>query len=253
MIGIYKITNKNDGKVYIGQSTNIRRRLSEHKRKRVLTIDDYINIFGVENFEFEVVEECLLEELDAKEKYYISYYNSQENGYNHQGGGFNNSQGSGNGRALLSEQDVIMMRKAYAEHRSPKDVYELVKYTGITKNAFQAAWQGQSWSTIMPEVFTPENKNYYATQICKEKNSIFTEQEVIKYRTYYIDHPAKEVYQRIIQDKGEGFTTFGTVKKMLCGDGKKSNYYQEIPIYNKKHKRWELYGEPVSTIPGSGE
>lgn len=31
MIGIYKITNKIDGKVYIGQSDNLERRLSEHK------------------------------------------------------------------------------------------------------------------------------------------------------------------------------------------------------------------------------
>lgn len=35
MIGIYKITNKNNGKVYIGQSNNVERRIAEHKRKRI--------------------------------------------------------------------------------------------------------------------------------------------------------------------------------------------------------------------------
>lgn len=30
MIGIYKITNKSNGKVYIGQSDNCERRISEH-------------------------------------------------------------------------------------------------------------------------------------------------------------------------------------------------------------------------------
>ena len=33
MIGIYKITNKENGKCYVGQSNNIERRFSEHKTK----------------------------------------------------------------------------------------------------------------------------------------------------------------------------------------------------------------------------
>lgn len=32
MIGIYKITNKNTGQVYIGQSVDIERRIQEHKQ-----------------------------------------------------------------------------------------------------------------------------------------------------------------------------------------------------------------------------
>ena len=32
MIGIYKITNKINGKIYIGQSMNIERRLKEHMK-----------------------------------------------------------------------------------------------------------------------------------------------------------------------------------------------------------------------------
>ena len=33
MRGIYKITNKNNGKVYIGESLNIERRWEEHKKE----------------------------------------------------------------------------------------------------------------------------------------------------------------------------------------------------------------------------
>jgi hypothetical protein len=40
---------------------------------------------------------------------------------------------------------------------------------------------------------------------------------------------------------------------MLCGTGKKENYYSLIPIYNKKKNQWELNGEPVSTILESEE
>ena len=37
---------------------------------------------GVENFTFEILEECLPEELNDKEKYWIDFYNGVEYGYN---------------------------------------------------------------------------------------------------------------------------------------------------------------------------
>lgn len=253
MIGIYRITNKQNGKSYIGQATNIERRIAEHKQTRTQTIDNYINVLGVDNFDFEIIEECPLEELDEKEEYYIKAYNTQKDGYNIQNGGFNNSTGEGNGRSKLTEDIVYQMREAYTLHDSPKDFFEKIKYTGISKASFQAAWQGQSWSHIMPEVFTEENKKYYTKKYQQERNSLFTREEVIKYRKYYVDHTAKEVYTLIQEEKGKEYATLGTVKKMLCGDGKKDNFYQTIPIYSKKKKQWILNGEPVSTISESGE
>lgn len=162
--GIYKITNKETGQSYIGQSQNCERRIAEHKKKRNLTIDDYINFLGVDAFTYEIIEECSIEQLDEKEKEYIKKYNSIEEGYNHQEGGFNNSIGEGNGRAKLTESDVVEIRTAYNQHKSPKDVYK--KYENkISYSSFQSVWQGQSWSHIMPEVFTPENKKYYTSGI----------------------------------------------------------------------------------------
>ena len=61
MIGIYKITNNINGKVYIGQSNNIQRRFSEHQTKGEssrIPIDVAIQKYGKENFSFEVIEEC---------------------------------------------------------------------------------------------------------------------------------------------------------------------------------------------------
>ena len=112
MIGIYKITNKDNGKVYIGQSNDIQRRFLEHKRKRSVTIDDYINVLGVEHFDFEVLEECSLEELDKKEEGYIKLYNSAKDGYNILYGGISNSRGESNGRAILTKDEVIFIRQA---------------------------------------------------------------------------------------------------------------------------------------------
>ena len=85
MIGIYKITNKINGMVYVGQSVHIKRRFQEHIKKSSNSqkIDQAINEFGKEAFNFEIIEECQKTELDAKENYWIQYYNSiYPNGYN---------------------------------------------------------------------------------------------------------------------------------------------------------------------------
>ena len=86
--GIYKITNIINEKVYIGQSINILRRWNEHIRElnKNLHVNKYLqsswNKYGEENFKFEIVEECKIEELNEKEVYYINKYNSYRNGYN---------------------------------------------------------------------------------------------------------------------------------------------------------------------------
>lgn len=90
MIGIYKITNKINGKVYIGQSIDIERRWKEHiQRDRTNTSLIHLAIikYGKDNFDFDIIEECSQSELNEKEQYWIKYYNSFENGYNLTRGG----------------------------------------------------------------------------------------------------------------------------------------------------------------------
>lgn len=234
--GIYKITNKETGQVYIGQSQNCERRIVEHKKRKNLTIDDYINFFGVDAFIFEIVEECQPEELDDKEKEYIKKYDSINNGYNYQEGGFNNSIGEGNGRAKLTEEEVKEIRVAYSQHKSPKEVYEKYK-NKVSYNSFQGIWQGQSWSHIMPEVFTEENKKYYISGIVKDKASL-TLDEVLRYRKYYVDHTAKETYNLMCEEKGEQYLKESTFKKILIGDVRDNSIYREIPVYKKSTKEW---------------
>ena len=58
MIGIYKITNKLNNKIYIGQSNNIQRRFLEHQTKGSISripVDEAIQKYGKENFSFEVM------------------------------------------------------------------------------------------------------------------------------------------------------------------------------------------------------
>lgn len=85
MIGIYKITNKLNGKCYIGQSTNIKKRWENHRSMN--GNEDYplyraFRKYGVNNFKFEVLEECNKEELEHMEYFYILLFESDKNGYN---------------------------------------------------------------------------------------------------------------------------------------------------------------------------
>lgn len=84
MIGIYKITNKINGKCYIGQSIHIERRWSEHCfPSKTSQISLAIQEFGKNNFNFEIIEECKINQLDEREQYWIHFYNSLiPNGYN---------------------------------------------------------------------------------------------------------------------------------------------------------------------------
>lgn len=90
--GIYKIENKINGMVYIGRSSNIEERIHEHKKiyksnKRKKYLYDEMNKYGIDNFDFSVLEECPKEETYEKEMYYIQKYDSYKNGYNKTHGG----------------------------------------------------------------------------------------------------------------------------------------------------------------------
>ena len=86
--GIYKITNNVNGKFYIGSSQNISRRWYDHKRELRIQKhhNKYLqrawNKYGEENFSFEIVEECKVEELSDREQLYIEKYVNSDFCYN---------------------------------------------------------------------------------------------------------------------------------------------------------------------------
>lgn len=101
-IGIYKIENLINHKIYIGQSIEIERRWQKHLN----ATDDFLihkalRKYGKENFSFTILEECKTEELDIKENYWINYYNCIiPNGYNMINGGANGA-GLAKGKSVL--------------------------------------------------------------------------------------------------------------------------------------------------------
>ena len=72
IIGIYQITCTVNGKRYVGQSIDIKRRFNQHRRKPPDGMREDFELYGVDKFTFEVLEECAPEELTARENFYLS-------------------------------------------------------------------------------------------------------------------------------------------------------------------------------------
>lgn len=84
MVGIYKITNPK-GRVYVGQSKDIEVRWKTYKNlrcKKQRRLYYSLIKYGVNMHIFEVLEECTVESLNEREKYWQEYYNVVEEGLN---------------------------------------------------------------------------------------------------------------------------------------------------------------------------
>ena len=230
MIGIYKITKKSNGKSYIGQSNDIWRRIKEHQYKNDLAIDQAITKYGIDAFDYEVIEECDLKSLDEQEKYWIKFYNTYKGfGYNCSAGG-GNSQGENNGRTKLTNEDVAYIRECYDLHKRRKEVYELYK-DKVGFDAFASIWDGRTWKNIKQEVYTKENLEYYKYHTTDGDNSdkaAFTNEEVLQMRQRYVNETAKEIYKDY-QDR----CSYNTLQSILWG-----RTYKNVPLYKKKLKEW---------------
>lgn len=233
MIGIYKITNKINGKSYIGQSNDIERRFQEHRNLQRISrcgIHAPLVKYGLENFTFEVIEECSIEQLNDREKYWIKKLKTYPLGYNLTPGGDQGSVGEWNGRSRLTEEDVKNIRLAYKNKKRRKEVYQDYK-DKITFSTFASVWDGTTWKHILPEVYTKELKEYYSKGTTLGENSsssIFTDEEVLELRKRYVNETAKEIYQDV-SDR----CTFQTLQQLMWG-----RVYKHLPIYKKKEKRW---------------
>lgn len=76
-IGVYKITNIVNNKIYIGSSVNLKKRIYEHKRTLKLNkhhscaLQRAVNKYGIDNFIFEIIENCNIDEIIIREQFYI--------------------------------------------------------------------------------------------------------------------------------------------------------------------------------------
>jgi group I intron endonuclease len=86
---IYLIFNDVNDKVYVGQTIqSLNKRFNGHccysktDRSVNMYIKRAIHKYGRDKFHIKLIEECPIKELSKREKYWINYYDSYNNGYN---------------------------------------------------------------------------------------------------------------------------------------------------------------------------
>lgn len=133
MIGIYKVTNQQNGKIYIGKSKDIQRRWEEHRKDPFRKNSSAYNTlfyrairkYGIESFQFEVIEECTEDDLNEKEKYWIKHYNTYIRNPDSQG--YNMSEG---GEQVYDSKlyDINLIKLLWDEGKTPKEISNITKY-----------------------------------------------------------------------------------------------------------------------------
>jgi group I intron endonuclease len=113
MIGIYKITNPK-GKVYIGKSINVEKRLEYYKyispRKSQHKLNNSIAKYGFQNHTLEIIEQCEESKLNEREIYWIEYYNSVKSGLNLMYGG----EGGRQSQEVKNKKSISMTGKKHS-------------------------------------------------------------------------------------------------------------------------------------------
>lgn len=138
MIGIYKIENIINHKVYIGQSVNIEFRWKEHLYSLIRGLHENKHLqnswnkYGSSAFTFTVLELCDTEELTAREQFYIDKFGgiNSDNNYNNRDAGY---------KGNLSEQTKEKLRLI----NSGKSAWN----KGLTKSDLRVAKYAENLST----------------------------------------------------------------------------------------------------------
>lgn len=185
MIGIYKIENIK-GKVYIGQSVDIKDRWTKYNSLNCgnqTKLKNSLEKYGVESHKFEILEECDETLLNKRERYWQEYYDVVNSGLNckltetdDKSGRLSEETkikiGNSNRNRVHSEQSKLNMRK-------PKsDSSKIGKYDKSGKNN---PFYGRRHSEETKKQIKDKRKNQIITQETIKKISEKAKKPILQF------------------------------------------------------------------------
>lgn len=147
---IYKATCKTTGLCYIGQTTKpLKQRAKEHwySRKDGTKFHNALLEYGRNDFTWETIDTCDISKLDDRENYWISYYDSYENG-------LNEDKGIGFPEALRHPSDKMNKSRSKKMKKEWETNYES-RCAASTK-----AWEDDERHQRMSDILTQYNKEH---------------------------------------------------------------------------------------------
>lgn len=184
---IYKVQNKVNGKIYIGQTRrNLISRIDEHTKGKDSLISKAINKYGLQSFDISVIDSAeSIEVLNDKEMEYIALYNCKHpNGYNLTDGG--------EGTIGLSEESLEKRRISNTGKKRSEEAKQKMRrphkilnprgpHTEETKNKISNKNRGKKRIPMKQET-----KNKISIALIGNKNPLgskHTEEQLKKMRT----------------------------------------------------------------------
>lgn len=189
--GIYMIKNLVNEKKYIGRSTDIKTRWSNHKYElnKGIHVNSYLqnawNKYGKDNFEFSIIEECAENDLNEKEIYWIKEMDAYHNGYNLTEGGEGYSLS-----AEIKSKIGIALKAWWAEPNNRTRMSEVHR-------GEENPWYGQHHSDETKRVIGDKNrKRYSVPENCAMYNKHHTDETKHKISEAN-SHPSDETRQKL--------------------------------------------------------
>lgn len=136
---IYLYTNKKNGKKYVGQTNEEKRRLQEHVRKNVTVFDRAVTKYGIESFDYKVIDSAKTqEEANEKEMFWIKKLNSKApNGYNMTDGG---ETSSGYHHTYEARKKMSLTKKSTMYGVGKNNNFYGKHHTAETREKMRKAW-----------------------------------------------------------------------------------------------------------------
>lgn len=228
---IYKITNRVNNKVYIGQTHfTVEHRFKQHIKNfniehRKQPLYKAFAKYGLENFSVETLEEVEFDKLNEREMYWIAYYDSFKNGYNA------NCGGKGNVYTWTDSQyeEIRTMYLSGFTTQKIADLYGVSSWTivGILKS-MRVKIKGNPM----------DMNNYEAQELVKEYEEGATLNEIA--RRYKTDNM---VVRRFLQSKGAKIRkrsllqTDENLQASLVEDFKSGARYRDLEVKYKSDAR----------------
>ena len=191
IIGIYKITNTVTGDFYIGSSKDVKQRWRAHKCKS--TWKNYPNIpmyldmqrYGIDKFEFQILEEVEEGSLKEKEQYFIETLKPTYNNYNAKG--------------LDTERQKKTKKECDKEYRKSEKYKEYQKE--YQKEYKKSDKYKESQKKYQKSDKGKEAQKKYQNQLCFYNNETLTLNALrMRFKSQGIDHPTLEAKKYLIKN-----------------------------------------------------
>ena len=235
--GIYCFYNKTNHKRYIGQSKTLTKRYEQHIERAFKIAHAETNSllhkalrkYGIENFEYFVIEKCDTTLLDEREKYWITFYNTiAPNGYNITRGGSNASVPQKISYEQLEQITELLFSSDLSQN-------EIAKKFNVSENMICGINSGYSWHRDLDYPIRKHNIQRKTKTKIATANQTKTKETSGISKKPPLDILIKEVYETSFVAVGQKYKVSDKAVSKWCASYGIPHTIKELREYYKIH------------------